>query len=62
MFKINNEKLLDEAGLSFDTMEDLLFYVSRHLEWLKKHNRNYNAEQWFRICDLKDIFDCIEIE
>lgn len=62
MLKINNEKLLKEAGLSFDTMEDLFFYVSRSIEWLEKHNQNYNAEQWCRICDLNDICNCIEIE
>lgn len=62
MLKIDNDKLLRATGLSFETMEDLFFYVSRSIEWLESHNKNYNKEQYRRISDLKDICDCIEVD
>ena len=61
MLKINNEKLSKETGFSFETMEDLFIYVSNSIEWLESHNKNYNKEQYYRISDLKDICNCIEI-
>lgn len=61
MLKINNEKL-SEYGFSFETMEDLYLYVLRSVEWLESHNKNYNKEQYYRMLDLKDILDCIEVE
>ena len=61
MLKMNNEKL-SECGFAFATMDDLFFYVSRSVEWLESHNKNYNREQYSRISDLKDILDCIEVE
>lgn len=62
MLKIDNNKLLKNTGLSFETMEDLFYYVSSNIEWLESHNKNYNKEQYRRISDLKDICDCIEVE
>lgn len=61
MLKMNNEKL-NECGFAFATINDLLFYVSRSVEWLESHNKNYNREQYSRIYDLKNILDCIEAE
>lgn len=62
MLKIDNEKLLKNTGLSFETMEDLFYYISENIEWLESHNKNYNKGQYNRICDLKDICNCIEVD
>ena len=62
MLKLDNDKLLENTGLSFETMEDLFFYVSNSIGWLESHNKNYNKEQYYRICDLKYICDCIKVE
>ena len=62
MLKIDNDKLLKNTGLSFETMEDMFFYIKSHIEWLESHNKNYNNNQYHRLLDLKDIFDCIEVE
>ena len=62
MLKIDNDKLLKNTGLSFETMEDMFFYMKNHIDWLESHNKNYNKEQYRRLCDLKDICDCIKVE
>ena len=62
MLKFDNDKLLKNTGLSFDTIENLFLFVSNSVEWLESHNKNYNKEQYRRISDLKDICDCIEVE
>ena len=62
MLKIDNDKLLRNTGFSFETMEGLFYYVSNSIEWLESHNKNYNKEQYYRICDLKSICDCIEVD
>lgn len=60
--KINNEKLLFDSGLSFDSVLDLYFYVLNHIEYLSSHNKNYTKQQEHRINDLLDIFNNIEVE
>ena len=59
MLKINKEKL-SEHGFSFESMEDLYFYVLESIEWLESHYKNYNNRQYRMISDLKDILNCIE--
>lgn len=48
--------------MEFETIEDAFFYVLRHLEWLESHNKNYTLKQYRRICDLKEIFESIEMD
>ena len=60
MVKINNEKLLKATGLSFDTMQDAIFYFRHRTEYLKTHNKNYTKEQEYAINDLYEFFDCID--
>lgn len=62
MLKLNNEKLLEESGISFETMEDCFLYVSSLIDYLESHNKNYNKEQYHRILTLKNICRAIEIE
>ena len=56
---LNKEKLKD-LGFDFGTTEDLYFYISEMVDWLESHNKNYTAEQYSRIVDIKDLLDCIE--
>lgn len=58
---INKNKLTENTGFNFESMEDLVYYISSSIEWLITHNKNYTKEQYNRICDLKDILDCIDI-
>ena len=37
---LNKEKLKD-LGFCFETIEDLIFYISGVLNWLESHNKNY---------------------
>ena len=60
--KINNENLLQTTGLNFETMEDAIFYLQNHLEWLERHNKNYNRDQYHKILDCLEIIKNIEIE
>lgn len=56
---INHEKLA-ERGLSFDDWSDIYLYVQSLVEWLESHNKNYNKEQYHRICTLKEILESID--
>lgn len=58
---INKNKLTESTGFNFETMENLICYISYSIEWLTTHNKNYTKEQYNRICDLRDILDCIDI-
>lgn len=63
--KIDFEKLKETTGLDFKKdnkykKQDLLFYIKSVLWNLKTHNKNYTKEQYFRISELNDIFNCIE--
>lgn len=62
MLKINNKKLMENIGMEFETIEDAFSYILRHLEWLESHNKNYTLKQYERICDLKEIFESIEMD
>lgn len=63
--KIDFEKLKETTGLDFKKdnkykNKDLLFYIKSVLWNLQTHNKNYTKEQYFRISELNDIFNCIE--
>ena len=58
---INKNKLTENTGFNFESMEDLVCYISCSIEWLTTHNKNYTKEQYNRMCDLRDILDCIDI-
>ena len=63
--KIDFEKLKETTGLDFKKdnkhkNKDLLFYIKSVLWNLQAHNKNYTKEQYFRIAELNDIFNCIE--
>ena len=60
--KINNENLFQSTGLNFGTVEDAIFYLQNHLEWLEFHNKNYNRAQYCKILDCLEIVKNIEIE
>lgn len=62
MLKINNDKLLEKTGLSFEIIEDLYLHILENIEWLESHNKNYNNKQYHKILELKDICNSIEVE
>ena len=63
--KIDFEKMKERTGCDFTKngkykKQDLLFYIKSILYNLWTHNKNYTKEQYYRIDELKEIFDCIE--
>lgn len=43
---INKNKLTENTGFNFETMEDLVYYISNSIEWLTTHNKNYTKEHY----------------
>lgn len=39
MLKLDNEKLLKENGLTFETLDDYFLYVSSIIDYLESHNK-----------------------
>ena len=65
--KIDYEKLKQDCGLDFSKNgkykeQDFVFYVGSILYNLKTHNKNYTKEQYERILQLNDIWECIKGE
>lgn len=59
--KINMNKV-KENGFEFSSEENTLEYIKRKLEFLESHNKNYTKEQYYIICDLFSLVECIEME
>lgn len=60
--KINASKIAYNTGLSFDDAEEYWAYILRQLEFLATHNKNYTKKQFFRISDIKEILENMEIK
>lgn len=58
--KINYERIFELTGCQFETAEDLLFYMQRHLNYLGTHNKNLTNKQYHIVCDIENFLDCIE--
>lgn len=59
--KINMNKV-KENGFEFSSEENTLEYIKRKLEFLESHNKNYTKEQYYIVCDLFSLVECIEME
>ena len=63
--KIDFEKIKKRTQLDFKANnkykeQDLLSYIKSVLYYLWTHNKNYTNEQYYKIDELKEKFDCIE--
>lgn len=58
--KINFEKIERETGRRFENLEQLYFYISYTLDFLKVNNKNYNKKQYEKIDELFSFFHSIE--
>lgn len=59
--KINMNKV-KENGFEFSSEENTLEYIKRKLEFLESHNKNYTKEQYYIVCDLLSLVNCVEME
>jgi hypothetical protein len=57
--KVNYNKINSETGLGVFSESELLHYVSRLVDELEAHNKNYTKKQYRQITDLKAIIDNI---
>ena len=57
--KINFNRVNSETGLGVFNKDELLHYVSRIVDDLYTHNKNYTKKQYRQITDLKAIIDNI---
>lgn len=61
-YKINFEKIKNNTGREFENMENIYYYISCVLDVLRANNKNYTKQQYYKILDLWEIFNAIEIE
>ena len=59
---INNFRLMEMEGLSFETEQDALNYLYAEICELESHNKNYTKDQYCRICTIKNILACCDGE
>ncbi len=57
--KINYDKINSETGRGIFNKNELLHYVSRVIDDLESHNKNYTKKQYEQITELKIIVDSI---
>lgn len=57
--KINYNKINAETGRGIFDKNELLHYVSRVIDELESHNKNYTKKQYNQINELKIIIDSI---
>jgi hypothetical protein len=57
--RINFNKINKETGLGITNKNGLLHYVSRVIDELYTHNKNYTKKQYRQITELKAIIDNI---
>lgn len=63
--KVNTERITQTTGIKFDesyNLADLFTFVRIQLEWLEMHNKNLTKAQYFKITDLLNILECVEVE
>lgn len=58
--EFNKDKLIEETGLCFDSLEDAILYFQNAIEFLASHNKNYNNRQYNIICDIQAFFNSFE--
>lgn len=60
--KVNEKKLLKDAGMEVKNIKTLILYMQDEINFLYTHNKNYNNEQYTKIQILQDIIKCFEID
>lgn len=60
--KIDFNKIEQSTGRKFDNAEQLYFYVKYVIEFLKVNNKNYTKKQYYKIDELFDIVNAIQLE
>jgi hypothetical protein len=60
--RINNEKLLSDTGLQFESSQDAINYLQSLLYYLITHNKNYTIKQYQFILDINYIIDAMEVD
>ena len=56
---IDNNKLFDLTGLRFESTADALNYLQSKVGYLARHNKNLTNEQYYTVCDIESILNCI---
>lgn len=60
--KINKVKILKNIGIECVNEADYLEYVKQMIYDLSTHNKNYTKDQEWRILQIKEILDNMEVE
>lgn len=59
---VNKKEIVKNTGVSFDNLNDYIYYIQRLIEDLESNNKNYTKKQYFKILDIKEILENITTE
>ena len=60
--KINLNQIKERTGREFENIEQLYFYISYVMDYLKGFNKNYTKRQFEKIDELWEFFNAIELD
>ena len=60
--KIDLTQIKERTGREFESIEQLYFYLSYVMDYLKGFNKNYTKKQFEKIDELWEIFQAIKID
>ncbi len=58
---INIEKVNKNTYLGFLSEEEIVKYAKTVLDYLTTHNKNYTKEQNYKLQDLREIMEAVEV-
>lgn len=62
IFRINKLDILESIGIEFKDDKDYLIYMQNLIDYLYFHNKNYTNEQYYKIEELREILNNMEVE
>ena len=60
--KIDLNQIKERTGREFENIEQLYFYLSYVMDYLKGFNRNYTKKQFEKIDEIWEIFQAIKLD
>lgn len=59
--KVNKKDILESIGIEFKNEYDYLLYLLQLIDYLYFNNKNYTNEQYYRIEEIREILQNIEV-
>lgn len=59
--KVNKKDILESIGIEFKNEYDYLLYLLQLIDYLYFNNKNYTNKQYYRIEEIREILQNIEV-